>query len=114
MKTPTLFVMPLKEGKVETYKAFIEECMGPKSASYKDLLKRYGLNNARLWIHELEGKHYALFIHDMDEGAGELLAKWPDPNQPFDLWFDEKLRECYDVKDLSHMPPQPTSCGFFE
>lgn len=114
MTTPTLFVMPLKPQKVETYKNFIQECMGPKGEEYKDLLRRYGLNNVRLWIHELEGKHYAMFIHEMDEGANELLAKWPDPHQPFDQWFDKKLRECYDIKDLAHMPPQPNPFGFFE
>lgn len=71
--TVILFVIPLKSGKTEAYKAFIAECVGPRRAEYKDLLLRYGCNSLQIWIHTLSGTDYAMFTHDMAENAQELL-----------------------------------------
>ena len=32
----TLFVIPIKKGKVDDYKAFIKECLGQRRSEYKD------------------------------------------------------------------------------
>jgi len=107
----TLFAMPLKKGKTENYKAFLKECLGPRRKEYEELLQRYGLNTVKIWIHTLDGKDYALFIHEMDEDAGKRLEGWAKSTNPFDQWFDKNLRDCYDIKDMSNMPEQPTFFG---
>lgn len=111
--TTTLFCMPLKKGKTEVYKAFMQECVGPKKEEYQALLMRYALNNTRLWIHTIDGKDYALFTHDMDDNAGERFGNWPNKDIPFELWFYEQLTDCYDL-DMDQMPPHPTFITYLE
>jgi hypothetical protein len=107
----TLFTMPIKKGKTEAYKAFIKECLGPKKNEYKDLLKRYNLNTMKIWIHTLNGKDYAMFIHEMGDDAEKRLESWPNPNHPFDQWFAQNLNDCYDTAKPGEMPIQPKFFG---
>ena len=111
----TLFVMPIKKGQTEAFKNFMAECLGPKKKEYADLLMRYGLNNCTMWTHTLQGIDYAMFTHDMDDDAAEKLNQWPDANHPFDIWFDQNLKACYDFEALEKMPmAQPTLFCAFE
>ena len=107
----TLFCMPIKKGKLEAFKAFVKVCLGERKSDYKDLLKRYGLNIVKIWTHTLDGKDYALFIHEMSHDAAESLKNWSSSTHPFDQWFDKHLRECYDIEDFDTMPPQPEFFG---
>ncbi len=107
MMTTTLFCIPLKEGKTEAYKAFVKECVESRTSDYKDFLKRYSLNLTKLWIHTIDGKDYALFIHEFGHNATERLKGWSTSTHPFDQWFDAHLRECYDIEDFENMPQQP-------
>lgn len=50
---PTLFTMPLKPGKKQMYLDFINTITSEKVEEYRDLLKRYNLNSATLWIADL-------------------------------------------------------------
>jgi uncharacterized protein DUF6176 len=102
-----LFVMPLKKGKTENYKAFLNECLGARRNEYEDLLRRYGLNIVKIWIHTLNDRNYAMFIHEMDEDAAKRLEGWSSSTHPFDQWFDKHLRDCYDIEDMNNMPIQP-------
>ncbi len=111
MTTTTLFTMPLKDGKKDDYKAFLAECMGPRKSDYQDLLKRYGLNSVKIWLHTLEGKDYAMFIHEMDENAAKLLEGWSTSTHPFDQWFNKHLKDCYTFESLENAPPQPEFFG---
>ncbi len=107
----TLFTMPLKSGELEAYKAFIDECTGPKKKEYKDLLLRYGLNNIKLWTQTLDGKDYAMFIHDMDDDGMEKLKEWDSSTHPFDQWFNQQLHSFY---DFENMPEQPIFYSQFD
>lgn len=109
----TLFVFPIKAGKKEAYLEFINVCMTEKREEYKDLLKRYGMNNIKMWTHNLAGKDYAMFIHDISDDAFERLASWNDSTNKFDQWFDEKLREFYDI-DFDNQPDHPAFFGKLE
>ena len=95
----------------ERNKAFSKKCLITKHKEYKDLLMRYGLNNVKIWINTLEGKDYAMFIHDMNEDAPKRLKDWATSTHPFDQWFDKQLRDCYDFEGLAHAPPQPIFWG---
>ena len=103
----TLFVMPLKKGKKGDYMNFLSECMGAKKSEYEDLLKRYALNNVKIWLHTINGKDYAMFTHDMDDDAARRLQNWSSSTHPFDQWFDKHIQDCYEVADQANvMQPQ--------
>ena len=107
----TLFTIPLKKGKTADYKAFLNECLGPKKNDYEDLLRRYGLNTVKIWIHTLNDKDYAMFIHEMSDDAAKRLEGWASSTHPFDQWFNKQLHDCYDIEDINHMPIQPEFLG---
>ncbi len=106
-----LFVMPLKAGKKEAYQQFLQECLTDKRDEYHALLSRYKLNNVKIWLHTLAGIDYAMFTHDMSEGADERLQHWPDSSNTFEVWFDNQLKACYDFDGLENMPQQPFFVG---
>lgn len=111
----TLFVMPIRKGKKSDYLNFVKECLGPKREEYKDLLKRYALHNVKTWTHSLNGNDYAMFTHDMDEEeANKRLKEWSSSTHPFDQWFDQQLKNCYEIESLDNMPPQPEFLGEME
>ncbi len=109
--TTTLFSMPLKEGKKADYMAFLNECMGPRKSEYENLLKRYALNSIKIWTHTLNGKDYAMFIHEMGDDAEKCLENWSSSTHTFDQWFDKHLRDCYDIENFDDMPAQPKFFG---
>ena len=109
--TTTLFVMPLKKGKTDAYKAFLNECLSSKQEDYKDLLLRYDLNTVKIWINTVNGRDYAIFIHDMGKDAVRLLEGWAKSSHPFDQWFDRNLRDCYEVENVAKMPASPEFLG---
>lgn len=111
MQNP-LFCMPLKAGVLDEYKSFMSECLtGAKQEEYKKLLLRYEIHTLALWLHTIEGRDYAFFMHDMSEKAPELLAEWTKSSDPFDQWFKENLEKYYDIESMDETPPQPIFFG---
>jgi hypothetical protein len=106
-----LFTIPLKKGKTDDYKAFLNECLGSKRKEYADLLMRYDLNTLKMWIHTLDGKGYAIFTHEMGDNAAKRLEGWSSSTHPFDQWFNQHLIDCYDIEDINNMPIQPEFFG---
>ena len=45
-------VAPILEGKLDTWKAWIEDCNGTRSAGLKDMNQRYGLTRHAAWLAE--------------------------------------------------------------
>lgn len=105
-----LFVMPLKPGKKQAYFDFVTTCMEQHYDEYKDMLERYDLNIVKVWAHTIDGKDYAMFVHEMGDAAQERLAQWPGEH-PFDRWFNEQLRDCYTFDGLENAPEQPLFIG---
>jgi len=102
-----LLTLPMKPGKLNEYKAFAEEIMGPRKEEYKDLLNRYGLKSVNVWHAKLADRDYVIVMHDADEKAKEHLQRWSSSTHPFDQWFSAQLLKCYDIKDFDHLPEQP-------
>lgn len=101
------FTIPLKPGRSDAFRELAREVLSNRQAEYGEMLARYGLRDANVWIQRFGGTEYALVVHEVDDNYAELLADWPSSKEPFDLWYDKQLLNCYDVKSLSEMPPQP-------
>lgn len=104
MQHPTLFCHEIKPGCLEAVKAFMHECANEQHDAYHDLLKRFDLNDTRWWIHELHGKAYLLFTHDMGPEGVQRLKKWNQNNDPFEAWFDEQLKALFVPNPDNHQP----------
>lgn len=91
-----IYINPLKAGKLKEYKAFSAENTGPRILEYIDLLKRYGLRNAKVYYHKLGKKEFVVVMHDAEDDALDRLAKFTSSKHPYDVWFLEQLTKLHD------------------
>jgi hypothetical protein len=101
MRTPTLLCHEVREGKTEAAKQFMQECLDAKKEEYNDLLKRYDLNDTRMWFHDFNGKTYFLFTHDVGPEGFQRLEGWAESTHSFDHWFDKQLHEHFVMDNFS-------------
>ncbi len=92
------FVNPLKSGKLEEYKAFVVEILGPRKEEYFDLLKRYGLRTAKVYYHKLGDKEFVIVFHDAEDDALDRLANFANSDHPHDQWFFAQLTKLHDFE----------------
>jgi hypothetical protein len=95
-----VYINPLKAGKLNEYKAFTAENLGPRKKEYIDLLKRYGLITVKVYYHKLGGKEFVIVIHDAEDDATERLANFPTSRHSYDRWFFEQLGKLHDFDSL--------------
>ncbi len=95
-----VYINPLKPGKLDAYRAFSAENIGPRKAEYMDLLKRYGLKNAKVYYHRLAGKEFIVVVHDAEDDAVERLTHFNESNNPYDQWFLKQLVEFHDFNTV--------------
>ena len=91
-----LFAVFLKPGMLDVYRKFAAEITGPRKREYSELLKRYGLTTAKVWIEKIESRDRVVIYHDVEETALDRLKHWSSSTHPFDLWFAEQLALCYE------------------
>lgn len=87
----------LKPRTLDTYKKFVAEIMGPRNQEYKELLKRYGIRTTKVWHEKVAGRDYVMVMHEAEDDSLERLEDWESSTHPFDLWFEERLNQCYET-----------------
>lgn len=103
---PIVYINVLKPGKLQEYRAFCEEFLGPRKAEYTDLMKRYGLKNVKTYYHKSGDTEFILVYHDAEEGAFEKLKNFPNSDLPFDQWFLQNLKSLHEFEHLDKKVPE--------
>lgn len=83
-------------------KTFSSENLGPRKKEYIDLLKRYGLKNAKVYHHKWKGKEFVIVIHDAEDDAIERLEKFTTSDHHHDRWFFEQLTDLHELDEDTH------------
>lgn len=96
------YINPLKPGKLEEYKSFCAENMGPRKKEYLDLLYRYGLKTVAIYTQTLAGREFAIVVHDAEKDALERLASFSSSKNPYDIWFLEQLNSLHDFSEIAN------------
>jgi hypothetical protein len=97
MMQTLLYATFLKPGMLDLYKEFIAEIMGPRNQEYKELLKRYGIRTTKVWHEKVADRDYVMVMHEAEGDALERSEDWESSTHPFDLWFEERLNQCYET-----------------
>ncbi|MHC5037019.1 MAG: hypothetical protein ACYTHM_06875 [Planctomycetota bacterium] len=106
-----LVVVPIPEGKVVAWNAWIEELKGPRKTEVDDFCRRYELTQHRVWSFKAPMGHVAIVLHE-GPGAVEFMGKLAASDHEFDKWFVSQLAELHNL-DLSGPPPgQPPEIKF--
>ena len=93
-----IFINPLLPGKLNEYKAVLDQLSGERKEEYLDFLKRYGLKNSKVFYHKLNSTEFSVVKHDLEDYSQERLPGWPTSKHPFDLWFKEQLGKLHDYE----------------
>ncbi len=92
-----LYTTFLKPGTLNLYKKFIAEIIGSRNQEYKKLLKRYAIKTTKVWHEKVADRDYVMVMHEAEDDALARSEDWESSTHPFDLWFEERLNQCYET-----------------
>jgi hypothetical protein len=95
-------VAPILPDKQEEWRRFVQEIQEEHLREYEDLRRRLGIRNESVWLaHTKMGETALVYleVEDPERIVPALVAS----EEPFDLWFKERLLECHD-RDLVRVP----------
>jgi hypothetical protein len=99
------FAMPLLPGKTETWLKYVNEITGPRKEDWKKSRQRLGLQSEQVWLQNTPMGDMCVVKLETDD-PGKFFENLMKSNEPFDLWFKEKvLIECHGLKEGQAMPP---------
>lgn len=99
------FAAPLLPGKADTWRHWISELNGARSAEFADFNSRHGLTRHAAWLQQTPHGDLVAVIHE-GPGAEQLLAKIATSDHEFDAWFRTMIQELHGI-DASSPPPPP-------
>ena len=96
--------VPIKPGKLETWKLWCGELTGPRKAEFDDMNERLGLTTHAAW-HQAnpDGSDLSVVVID-GPGAPTLLGKMATSDNEFDMWFRSSIE---DIHPMDFSPPPP-------
>ncbi len=100
-----VIVAPILEGKVETWKQWIEEVQRSRGQELTDLNRRYSLTRHAAWLTETPSGTVVVALHQ-GPGGEEFMAKLGPSQHEFDVWFKQKILEIHGI-DATQPPPGP-------
>ena len=93
--------VPLVVEKVGPWKAWIEECLGPRRREFNEFNRRMGLTAHHVWLSDGPQGPTAVVCHS-GPGAKTFLEKLAVSEHPFDAWFRDRVCGYHGV-DFSHI-----------
>ena len=98
------FAAPILPGKTEAAREFIRTVLGPRSAEWADFQQRQGVVQETYFLQESPDGDMIIV-----SGEGDWIppSEFIDPDNPFDQWFVEQVREIngFDVREFGAKPP---------
>jgi hypothetical protein len=107
-----VIVAPIIPGKLDAWKDWIAELMGPRNQEFEDLNKRYGLTRHAAWLAETPEGQVVVALHQ-GPGGDDFMPKLGTSTHPFDTWFKERIKAVHGI-DLSQPPPGPMPTLFLD
>jgi hypothetical protein len=99
--------VPIKPGKLETWKAWCGELTGTRKAEFDDMNQRLGLTTHAAW-HQAnpDGSDLAVVVVD-GPGAETFLGKVATSDHEFDKWFRTGIEDVHPMDFSAPPPPMP-------
>jgi hypothetical protein len=105
MECITWFV-PILPGKLEAWKAFVDEIKGPRKDEFAHSRQRLGASREVISLVQTPEGDFASLFHEGESVSGGF-SKLAGSEDPFDVWFKDKILELHGVTSemLSQGPP---------
>jgi hypothetical protein len=98
-------VLPIKEGKSDAARAFMNELETERKEEYAVSERRIGIDKEAWYFAPFRGNVLVAYMETPD--FGHALAMFSASRDPFDLWFKERLDDATGL-DLNHPPADMT------
>jgi len=97
--------VPILPDKLEAWKAWNTELLGPRREEFEEFSRRMGLTRHRAWLMQSPMGAMAIVVH---EGPGEatFMDEMRTSDHPFDAWFRDSVTELHGI-DFSQPLPGP-------
>lgn len=95
---------PIQPGKVEAWREWADELNGPRRREYAASRDRVGIHERTFLQSTPQGDIVVVTFEGED--AADALRKLADANDPFTVWFRDKVKEIHGV-DLAKVTKQP-------
>jgi hypothetical protein len=84
------------ENKVEAWKSWVAECLGPRRTEFDDFNERMGLTLHRAWLMQSRQGPLAIVLVDGSR-VEDFLPRLATSAEPFDRWFREHISEFHGI-----------------
>ncbi len=99
--------VPIKPGKVVTWKSWVGELTGARKAEFDDLNARMGLTLHAAWLQDNpDGSSLAVVVLD-GPGAADFLGKLATSDHATDTWFRAMVEDIHPMDFSAPPPPAP-------
>jgi hypothetical protein len=99
------FTIPILPGKEELDRQTMEELVGPRRDEFEASRKRLGITREAAWHQETPNGTAAVVCLEADD-LGTAMHGIASSQEPFDVWFRERMAEIHGV-DLAEPAPPP-------
>ena len=98
---------PVVPGKLEEWKEFSRDLHeGPRRGDFAAFIKKSGLSRVRCWLQEGPGGAMAILLYEGETPAG-FVQQIATSQEPFAVWFRERVQECNGMDLTQPMGPPP-------
>jgi hypothetical protein len=102
--------LPCLPGGGQKLRELARECSGPRRAEFEDFHRRVGLVGERWFLQQTPQGELAVIALEGDPGGA--LQKLAASDQPFDVWFRERVKEVHGVDFGQPLPGPPPELVF--
>lgn len=81
-------------GKEEEWRRFVQVVVEERLREYEGLRQRLGIRNESVWLARTKGGEAAMVYLETEEPE-RIVPTLVASEEPFDLWFKERLIECH-------------------
>jgi len=97
-------IVPEKLGEWKEFSRDLHE--GPRHSDFAAFIKGAGLSRVRCWLQGGPGGDVALLLYEGESPAG-FLQQIATSQEPFAVWFRERVLECNGMDMTEPMGPPP-------
>jgi hypothetical protein len=88
------FVAPILPNREEEWRRFVQEVVEERLHEYEEFRRRLGIHNESVWLARTKrGETTIVYLEAKD--PERIVPALTVSEKPFDLWFKERLLECY-------------------
>lgn len=89
------FAASILPGREEEWRRFVQEVAEERLSEYEGFRRRLGISNESVWLARTRNGCETAVVYAEAEHPERIAPMLAASEEPFDLWFKERLLECH-------------------